>query len=104
VVPVHFRNPLRGNLSGFGSFTSLTTEKPFSSIGREQHCRRLNGRVAATCAIDAISVRCNPFHLLVATGVSNLSLLECFALTENAVGFLRVWVWLRTVAAISSVQ
>src|SRR6201987_3410288 len=59
-----------------------------------------------SCAIDAISVRCNPFHLLVATCVSNFSLLECFALTENAVGFLRVWVcvWLRTVAAVSSVQ
>ena len=39
--------PLLGNLSRFRFFTSLTTEKPFSSTGQERHCRRLNGRVAA---------------------------------------------------------
>ena len=56
------------------------------------------------CATDAISVRCNPINLLVATSVSNFSLLECFALTENAVGFLRVWIGQPAIAAVSSVQ
>jgi hypothetical protein len=40
----------------------------------------------------------------VATGVSNFAFLECFALTENAVGFLRVWIGQSAIAAVSSVQ
>jgi hypothetical protein len=38
------------------------------------------------------------------TGVSNLSLLECFALTPNAVGFLGVRMGPPSVAAVGSMQ
>src|ERR1700746_823771 len=37
-------------------------------------------------------------------GVSHFLCLECFALTENALGFFRVWIGLRPVAAVRSVE
>jgi hypothetical protein len=36
--------------------------------------------------------------------VSSFAFLECFALTENAVGFLWVWIGQPAIAAVSSVQ
>jgi hypothetical protein len=38
------------------------------------------------------------------TGVSNFSLLECFALTPNAVGFFGVWMGPPAIAAVGSMQ
>jgi hypothetical protein len=36
--------------------------------------------------------------------VSSFAFLECFALTEKAAGFLRVWIGQPAIAAVSSVQ
>ena len=36
--------------------------------------------------------------------VSGFTFLECFALAEDTVGFFRVWVGMRAIAAVSSVQ
>jgi len=36
--------------------------------------------------------------------VSSFAFLECFALTEDTVGFFGVWIGMRAVAAVSSVQ
>ena len=49
-------------------------------------------------------VACAGFIYSWLTGVSNFSLLECFALTPNAVGFLGVWMGPPAVAAVGSVQ
>jgi hypothetical protein len=43
-----------------------------------------------------------PLNLL--AGVSSFLRLECLALTENALGFFRVWIGLRPVAAVRSVE
>jgi hypothetical protein len=43
----------------------------------------------------------SPAHTLT---VSSFAFLECFALTEDTVGFFWVWIGMRAVAAISSVQ
>src|ERR1700752_513565 len=46
------------------------------------------------------SVRCAALKL----GMRSFVRLECFALTENALGFFRVWIGLRPVAAVRSVE
>ena len=46
------------------------------------------------------SVRCAALKL----GMRSFLRLECFALTENALGFFRVWIGLRPVAAVCSVE
>jgi hypothetical protein len=46
------------------------------------------------------SVRCAALKL----GMRSFLRLECFALTENALGFFRVWIGLRPVAAVRSVE
>jgi hypothetical protein len=38
--------------------------------------------------------RCAAFNLFVATGMSSFAFLKFLALTENAVSFFGVWVWL----------